>query len=71
VLTLLLVAMASLVYESVLLFGVFASGGPLDFEGAVRDVVLPAAAVNVLLATPVYFVMRLAKPRASRNRYAY
>ncbi|MEX0749475.1 MAG: hypothetical protein WD359_01590 [Dehalococcoidia bacterium] len=71
VLTLLLVGLASLIYETVLVFGVMATGGVFDLRGAFGDVVLPAAAVNLLLAPPVYVLMRPAKPRASRNRYAY
>lgn len=71
VLVLLLVGLASLIFETVLVFGVMATGGVFDPRGGLGDVVLPAAAVNLLLAPPVYFVMRVAKPRASRNRYAY
>jgi len=71
VLVLLLVGLASLIYETVLVLGVMATGGVFDPRGGFGDVVLPAAAVNLLLAPPVYLVMRVAKPRASRNRYAY
>ena len=46
-------------------------GGPFDVRGAFEDIVFPATVVNLALAPPIYFVMRLAKPRASRNRYAY
>jgi hypothetical protein len=70
-LTLALVALASLIYESVLLLGVMATGGVFDLRGGYADVVLPAAGVNILLAPPVYLVMRLARPHAARNRYAY
>jgi len=71
VLTLVLVGLASLIYETALVLGVMATGGVFDARGGAGDVVLPAAAVNLLLTPPVYIVMRLAKPRASRNRYAY
>lgn len=71
VLTLMLVAIASLIYEFALLFGVMATGGVFDLTGGVSDVVVPVAVVNLFLAPPVYLVMRLAKPSASRNRYAY
>jgi hypothetical protein len=71
VLTLLLVALSSLIYESVLLLGVMGTGGVFDPQVGFRDVVLPALAVNLLLAPPLYLMMRLARPRVSRNRYAY
>jgi hypothetical protein len=70
-LTLAVVAAASLIYESVMLFGVMLTGGVFDLRGGYADAVLPSAAVNLVLAPPVYFVMRLARPHASRNRYAY
>jgi uncharacterized membrane protein YjgN (DUF898 family) len=66
-----LVGVASLVYETVMLASVLVTGGVLDVRGGFSDAVLPATVVNVCMAPVVYVVMRLAKPRAARNRYAY
>lgn len=71
VLTLALVALASATYEAVLLAGVMTTGGALDLRGGFGEIVAPATVVNVLLTPPIFLVMRLAKPRAARNRYAY
>lgn len=62
---------ASLAYETVLLAGVLASGGVFDLRAAFAGVILPAAAVNLMIALPVYLVMRLARPAAPRRRNAY
>ena len=66
-----LVGVASLIYETVMLASVLATGGVLDVRGGFSDAVLPATVVNVCMGPVVYMVMRLAKPRVSRNRYAY
>jgi rod shape-determining protein MreD len=70
-LSLALVALSTLIYETALLAGVMATGGVFDVRGGFWDVVAPAVIVNACMAPVVYVVMRLAKPRASRNRYAY
>jgi hypothetical protein len=66
-----LVALSTLIYETALMLGVMATGGPFDLRGAFADIVFPATLVDLALAPPTYVVMRLAKPHASRNRYAY
>jgi hypothetical protein len=62
---------ASLVYETVLLASVMASGGVVDPATGFADVVLPAALVNLLIALPVWLVIRLAKPSTARRRNVY
>jgi hypothetical protein len=63
---------ASLVYETVLLASVMASGGVVDPATGFGDVVLPAALVNLMIALPVWVVIRLARPSAaSRRRNVY
>ena len=42
-----------------------------DVVAALRSAVLPAAIVNVVIAPPVYVVMRLAKPAARRRRLSF
>jgi len=66
-----LVAGASLLYETIVLAGVMATGGAFDARRGFVDVVLPAAAVNVAIAVPVYLMMRLARPSAARRRNVY
>ena len=66
-----LVAVASLIYETVMLSSVLVTGGVFDVRGGFSDAVLPATLVNVCMAPVVYVLMRFAKPRVSRNRYAY
>jgi hypothetical protein len=70
-LTLALVLAASLAYETVMLLDIMATGGVLDLSTAITRAVLPAAIVNVVLTPPVYLVMRLAKPNATRRRLGY
>lgn len=70
-LAIVLVGIASLIYETALLAGVMATGGVFDVRGGFSDAVLPATVVNVCMAPAVYVLMRFAKPRAARNRYAY
>jgi len=62
---------ASLAYETILLAGVLAAGGVFDLRSAFVDVVLPAAIVNVMLAPPVYLLMRLGRPSVARRPNAY
>jgi hypothetical protein len=62
---------ASLVYETILLAGVMATGGVLDPAAGFGDVVVPAALVNLMIALPVYLVIRLARPSAARRRNVY
>jgi hypothetical protein len=62
---------ASLVYESILLTSVMATGGIIDPGAGFGDVVLPAALVNLMIALPVWVVIRLAKPSAAQRRNAY
>ncbi len=66
-----LVLAASLMYESILLLAVAATGGTGDLLLGVRHAVLPAAVVNLAITPPIYFVMRLAKPADARRRLAY
>jgi cell shape-determining protein MreD len=70
-LVLLFVVAASLVYETLLLAGVMATGGVFDVPGAFQDVVLPAMIVNAAIALPVYLVMRFARPTQMRRRLSY
>jgi cell shape-determining protein MreD len=70
-LVLVLVAAATLAYETVLLLSVMATGGVLDLSTAVTRALVPAAIVNVAIAPPVYLVMRLAKPEDRRRRLSY
>lgn len=63
---------ASLVYETVFLVSVMATGGVLDPAVGFSEVVLPAALVNLMIAIPVWFVIRLAKPsERRRNVYSF
>lgn len=62
---------ATLAYETVLLAGILATGGVFDLRSAFAEVVLPAAVVNLMIALPVYLIMRLARPSAPRRRNAY
>jgi hypothetical protein len=65
-------AVATFVYETVLLAGVMAGGGLLDLSGAVRDAIVPAVMVNVALTPPVYVLMRLVgKPADRRHRLSF
>lgn len=66
-LTLLLTGAATLIYESIILLGLMATGGVIDPVVSLRDVVVPAAIVNVILAPPVFAVMRLARPGPERR----
>ena len=61
-LALALTGAATLMYETIILLGVLATGGVLDPAVSLREVIIPAAIVNVLLAPPVFAVMRLARP---------
>jgi rod shape-determining protein MreD len=71
VLTLLLVAGASLIYESIMFAYVLATGGVLVPVAGLLEAVLPAALVNLMIAPPVYLLMRLARPAAQRNAYSW
>jgi rod shape-determining protein MreD len=71
VLTLLLVAGASLIYESIMFAYVLATGGVFDPVAGLLEAVLPAALVNLMIAPPVYLLMRLARPAAQRNAYSW
>jgi hypothetical protein len=62
---------ASLVYESILLASVMATGGVIDPAAGFGEVVLPAALVNLMIALPVWVVIRLARPSAGRRRNVY
>jgi hypothetical protein len=64
------IAVATGLYESIMLAGVMATGGVFDPVTAYRETVLPAAIVNLALMPPVFAVMRLAKP-AVRHRLSY
>jgi rod shape-determining protein MreD len=71
VLTLLLVAGASLIYESIMFAYVLVTGGVFDPVAGLLEAVLPAALVNLMIAPPVYLLMRLARPAAQRNAYSW
>lgn len=71
VLTMLLVAGATLIYESILFLHVLATGGVFEPAQGLVEAVLPAAIVNLLIAPPVYVLMRLARPTAERNVYSW
>jgi len=62
---------ASLAYETILLASVMATGGVFDPQAGFRSVVVPAALVNLMIALPVWLVIRLAKPSAARHRNVY
>ena len=53
---------STLLYESILLLSVAATGGSLDIADGASSVLVPAMLVNLVIAPPVYAVMRLAKP---------
>jgi rod shape-determining protein MreD len=55
-----LVALATLVYETVVLLTLAITGERLDWLASVLDVLVPAAIANVLLLLPVYGLIRLA-----------
>ena len=71
VLVVALVLAASLIYESILLLSVMATGGVTDIRGGLTDAVLPAALVNVAITPPVYLVMRLGRAPRAQPRSAY
>jgi len=70
-LALALVAAASFAYHAVLLLAVFAGGGVFAPLVALRAVVLPAAVVNVVLAIPVYGLMRFVATPARRGALSF
>jgi len=64
------VAVASVLFESVVLASVMATGGALDPVSAYTNAIAPAMIVNLAITPPVYALMRLAKP-APRPRFSY
>ena len=66
-----LVLGASVMYETIVLGGVMATGGVFDLRAGFVEVVLPAAIVNLAIALPVYAVLRFARPSLPRRRNAY
>lgn len=66
-LALLLTAAATVMYESIILLGVMATGGVFEPGVALSEVILPATIVNVALAPFVFAVMRLARPGPERR----
>ena len=71
ILMLVLVAIASVIYEGILLLHVLATGGVFDPLAGLLNAVLPAAVVNLIIAPPVYLLMRQARPAAQRNAYSW
>jgi cell shape-determining protein MreD len=71
ILVLALVFGASLAYEVVTLASVMATGGGFDVAAALRATVIPAAIVNVVIAGPVYFIMRFARPSQRRGQLSF
>ena len=70
-LVLALVLAASLMYETIMLLAVAATGGTRDVVLGFRSAVVPAAIVNLAITPPLYFIMRLARPAESRRRLSY
>lgn len=70
-LVLALVAGTTVMYESILLAGVMATGGVLDPENGLMRAVLPATLVNLAITPLVYVLMRFAKPHDARRRLSY
>ena len=68
---LVLVAAATVFYESVMVLGVMLAGGGHDLVAAFTRDMVPATAVNVAIAPPVYLVMRLARPYPRGRRLSY
>ncbi len=66
-----LVAAATIPYETVMLLGVMLTGGGRDLLAAFTRDIVPATAVNVAIAPPVYLVMRLARPDERGRRLSY
>jgi hypothetical protein len=62
---------ASLMYETIVLLSVMATGGVIDLQRGFLEVVLPAAIVNLAIALPVHIAMRVARPSIPRRRNAY
>jgi hypothetical protein len=62
---------ASLAYETILLASVMVTGGVLDPQAGFQSVVLPSAMVNLMIALPVWLVIRLARPSVARRRNVY
>ena len=71
VLAALLVLLATLLYEGVLLTAAMITGGVFDPADGLVNAVLPAAIVNLVITPPVYLLMRLTRPAAQRNAYAW
>ena len=67
----LLVIGATVIYETTLLAGLMLTGGPLEPIEGTRQIVVPAALVNLAITPPVYLVMRLARPSDARRRNSY
>jgi rod shape-determining protein MreD len=55
-----LVALATLVYEGMILLTLAMTGERTGWPGSVLDVLVPAAIANILLLLPVYGALRLA-----------
>lgn len=70
-LALLLAVGATLAFETIMLFGVAATGGRLDLLTGFRSVVIPCALVNLAMTPFVYFFMRFARPDERRHRLSY
>ncbi|MBI5288754.1 MAG: hypothetical protein HY873_07250 [Chloroflexi bacterium] len=74
ILVVLLVFGASLMYETVMLGSIMATGGVRgvpEIGTGLRAAVVPAAIVNVALAPAVYFVMRFARPAQRRGQLSF
>lgn len=71
VLVLALVAAATVMYESILLAGVMATGGVFDPANGLMEAVVPATIVNLAITPFVYVLMRFAKPQDARRRLSY
>lgn len=68
---LVLVAAATIPYEIIMILGVMIAGGGRDLLAAFTRDIVPATAVNVAIAPPVYLVMRLARPDPRGRRLSY
>lgn len=70
VLVLLLVALASIAYETVLLASVMVTDAA-HAGVAFMEVMLPAMIVNLAITPPVYVLMRFARPHVHERRLSY
>jgi len=71
VLLLLCVLAGSILYEGTLFAATLVAGGVFDPVAGFGDAVLPAAVVNVIIALPIYLLMRLGRAQKPRGAYSW